>query len=234
MATEAQVAANRRNAEHSTGPRTPEGKRRVSRNAITHGLDCREVVLPGEDRAGFDQYRQAMLADHLPVGAEEQDCLERMVACQWRIQRTWRAEAQIHAQAGRRLGFPADAGTVVLFDQQNEKGFAYLDRKEANLSRIYERSSRRLQSLQDLRRKGVRHVIEEEEATAPMTGERVLPENSATHSVDGISGQNAEQTQSGDGPRQDAAQGANPSNDPGTAKIPEQSRLPDAQRREAA
>lgn len=33
-----QRAANRRNARHSTGPRTEEGQRRVSMNALTHGL----------------------------------------------------------------------------------------------------------------------------------------------------------------------------------------------------
>ena len=38
MATEAQTAANRRNAESSTGPRTKEGKSRSSRNAVTFGI----------------------------------------------------------------------------------------------------------------------------------------------------------------------------------------------------
>ena len=47
------LRANRRNAEKSTGPRTPEGKARASRNATTHGVFCRDVVVPGEDRAGF-------------------------------------------------------------------------------------------------------------------------------------------------------------------------------------
>ena len=33
MATAAQIQANRANAQNSTGPRTPEGKARVSQNA---------------------------------------------------------------------------------------------------------------------------------------------------------------------------------------------------------
>jgi hypothetical protein len=41
MATERQIAANRRNARKSCGPRTPAGKARSSRNAITHGLNLR-------------------------------------------------------------------------------------------------------------------------------------------------------------------------------------------------
>jgi hypothetical protein len=38
MATEKQIAANRANAKHSTGPKTAVGKRRSSRNAFRHGL----------------------------------------------------------------------------------------------------------------------------------------------------------------------------------------------------
>ena len=38
MTSEAKIAANRRNAQRSTGPRTALGKARVRRNALRHGL----------------------------------------------------------------------------------------------------------------------------------------------------------------------------------------------------
>jgi hypothetical protein len=38
MASERQIAANRRNARNSTGPRSGAGKKRASRNAYRHGL----------------------------------------------------------------------------------------------------------------------------------------------------------------------------------------------------
>jgi hypothetical protein len=38
MTSEAKIAANRRNAQLSTGPRTAAGKMRVRRNALRHGL----------------------------------------------------------------------------------------------------------------------------------------------------------------------------------------------------
>jgi hypothetical protein len=41
MATERQIAANRRNALKSTGPRTAAGKARVSRNGLRHGVRAR-------------------------------------------------------------------------------------------------------------------------------------------------------------------------------------------------
>jgi hypothetical protein len=41
VASERQIAANRRNALQSTGPRTAEGKNRVCANALKHGLSAR-------------------------------------------------------------------------------------------------------------------------------------------------------------------------------------------------
>ena len=38
MASDRQIAANRRNSQRSTGPRTAVGKARVRRNALRHGL----------------------------------------------------------------------------------------------------------------------------------------------------------------------------------------------------
>jgi hypothetical protein len=38
VASEQQIAANRRNAQNSTGPRSAAGKRRTSRNSYRHGL----------------------------------------------------------------------------------------------------------------------------------------------------------------------------------------------------
>jgi hypothetical protein len=51
MTTTKRMAANRRNAQKSTGPKTPEGKAVVRLNAMKHGLLSREVLLPDEDEA---------------------------------------------------------------------------------------------------------------------------------------------------------------------------------------
>ncbi len=41
MASERQIAANRRNARNSTGPRSTSGRKRASQNAFRHGLTTR-------------------------------------------------------------------------------------------------------------------------------------------------------------------------------------------------
>ena len=49
MATERQIAANRRNAVKSTGPRSSAGKRRARRNSYRHGLSIGAAGRPGSD-----------------------------------------------------------------------------------------------------------------------------------------------------------------------------------------
>ncbi len=57
MASAAQIEANRRNAQKSTGPKTEQGRARARLNALTHGLSARIVgpVLPGEDPRTLDE-----------------------------------------------------------------------------------------------------------------------------------------------------------------------------------
>ncbi|MEN6577309.1 MAG: hypothetical protein ABFD90_13275 [Phycisphaerales bacterium] len=92
MATIAQVQANRLNARKSTGPRTPEGKERASRNALTHGLLAREVVIAGEDPEEFELYRERMLEELAPAGAVEAMLAERIVGLFWRLRRAQRLQ----------------------------------------------------------------------------------------------------------------------------------------------
>ena len=93
MATEAQVNANRSNAQKSTGPRTPEGKAAVAQNAVQHGLLAQEVVVKGEDPGEFAFYRDGMLAELAPAGQMESLLAERIVGLAWRLRRAERLQA---------------------------------------------------------------------------------------------------------------------------------------------
>lgn len=86
------LAANRANAARSTGPRTPEGKARVSTNAVRHGLASHAALLPGEDPRELDALAIAYQADLRPRGALEEDLVARIVGIAWRLRRVARAE----------------------------------------------------------------------------------------------------------------------------------------------
>jgi hypothetical protein len=106
VTSERQKAANRANARHSTGPKTPEGKAAVRLNAFRHGLLARDVVLPGEDTDAFEDRWNQVRADLLPVGPIEEFLVDQVVNAMWRLQRLRRAEsALLHS---RMHGLKAD------------------------------------------------------------------------------------------------------------------------------
>jgi len=90
MATDAQVLANRQNAQASTGPKSPEGKARSSRNRIAHGLTGRHIVLPGEDPAEFDNLLDALWTEHQPETPTEEILVEEMAHARWKTIRIFR------------------------------------------------------------------------------------------------------------------------------------------------
>ena len=70
MATERQIAANRRNALHSKGPRSIGGKKRASRNSIRHGFDSRPTAPDAKlIRAGQCLARKFFGARNFPENA---------------------------------------------------------------------------------------------------------------------------------------------------------------------
>ncbi len=87
MATEAQILANRLNAQKSTGPRTLEGKAVVAQNAVKHGLSGRLDVIQGEDQAEFDLHRETLLEELAPIGPMESMLAQRVVSLTWRLKR---------------------------------------------------------------------------------------------------------------------------------------------------
>ena len=81
MATAAQIEANRRNAQKSTGPKTERGKARARRNAITHGMTARTImpVLPQEDPKELEDRTQQAIAAMKPRNPLELDLVRRAV-----------------------------------------------------------------------------------------------------------------------------------------------------------
>lgn len=100
------LTANRRNAAKSTGPTTPEGKDRVSQNAIRHGFYSDRAVLTGgivpEDQEEFDTLLEQFYADFQPANAFECACVERMTSACWRIRRAYQYETTYLTNVGLR------------------------------------------------------------------------------------------------------------------------------------
>jgi len=91
------IEANRRNATHSTGPRTPEGKKRSSRNSLIHGLLADEAVTAGVDRLedllSFENLNASLFAFYQPESPVEVLLVEKIIMCWWRLKKAGRYEA---------------------------------------------------------------------------------------------------------------------------------------------
>jgi hypothetical protein len=93
MASQAQIAANRRNGSNSTGPRTAEGKERARLNGLKHGLRAEQVVLPTEDPAAFESYLKAWKDDWQAPTEARSALVERAAVASWRLKRCVRVES---------------------------------------------------------------------------------------------------------------------------------------------
>ena len=73
--TQRRIEANRRNAAHSTGPRTAEGKARVARNPIKHGFFVAQEKWTPQQHLEFEQTLDGLRNDLQPQGALEESCV---------------------------------------------------------------------------------------------------------------------------------------------------------------
>jgi hypothetical protein len=97
MSTSAQIVANQKNAQLSTGPTSEQGKAKSSLNAVKTGLTGRTVLLPGDDAAAYEAHVASFFAHHQPVGDEEQRLVQSIADTQWRLQRIPSLEFGIYA-----------------------------------------------------------------------------------------------------------------------------------------
>ena len=81
--SEAKLAANRANAQLSTGAVTAEGKAIVSQNPTKHGLTGTFKVLASESQSEFDQLLAGFLRSEAPVGDDEIEMVHQMAEALW-------------------------------------------------------------------------------------------------------------------------------------------------------
>jgi hypothetical protein len=97
MASNAQISANRANAQLSTGPTSETGKSVSSKNALKTGLTGRTVLLPTEDAALYESHLARFRERYQPVGEAENSLVQSLADTEWRLQRIPSLEAGIYA-----------------------------------------------------------------------------------------------------------------------------------------
>src|SRR5277367_3307579 len=97
MISEKQLAANRRNAQRSTGPKTEEGKRVSALNARRHNLTGQVTAMTDADRIMHDAFSASILEGLAPEGAMETQLAQRIATDSWRLNRLSAIEDNLYA-----------------------------------------------------------------------------------------------------------------------------------------
>ncbi|MBV8808535.1 MAG: hypothetical protein JO033_07660 [Acidobacteriaceae bacterium] len=97
MATEAQIAANQKNAQLSTGPTSQTGKAKSSLNAVKTGLTGRTVLLPSDDAALYEAHVAEFMRVWQPVDDNERNLVQSLADTEWRLLRIPALEMGIYA-----------------------------------------------------------------------------------------------------------------------------------------
>ena len=92
MTSERQRAANRRNAQRSTGPRSPEGREISSRNSQQHGVLSQRVTTDVEENEIYERMLNSFMAEYGPRSETEILLVERLANLFWRERRLIQTE----------------------------------------------------------------------------------------------------------------------------------------------
>lgn len=93
MTSDKQAASNGRNARKATGPRTPDGKQRVAKNAVTHGLTASDHSFRDENPDEFDALLRRLTDDWKPKGETMRRLVKGLAIASCRVDRAVRAES---------------------------------------------------------------------------------------------------------------------------------------------
>ncbi len=137
MSTATRQATNRENAQHSTGPRTPEGKAAVSLNANRHNLTGR-LLIREDEQAAFADFQIQHQNQINPQGALEITLCEMLISAGWNLRRIEILEADTLAQGS-------------LADENFARQLDRLARYRGQHERAFYRALKELKALQTIR-----------------------------------------------------------------------------------
>ena len=92
MASTKMKLANQENAQHSTGPKSDQGKGVVRYNAVKHGLKAEHMLLSHEDADALDKLREGLIAELDPYGPLQWTLFDLILSKLWRLRRACTAE----------------------------------------------------------------------------------------------------------------------------------------------
>jgi hypothetical protein len=156
MASEAQITANRANAQSSTGPKTEAGKRISSHNAVKTALTGATVLLPGDDVAAYERHIAATFQEWKPGTHRENVLVQSIADAEWRLLRIPSLESALYAlgriQFAEQFADQPESVRATLLDafifQTSRRDLMNLNLQASRIRRQREKDIAELQQLQ--------------------------------------------------------------------------------------
>ena len=135
------TTTNRENAQHSTGPITPEGKARSAQNALKHGLSAKALLLPSDDPAAFQRHLDSFVNEYQPQGPTEQQLVRTLANNSWHLDRVNRLEEALFTHPDENLTLDSQMRSLTSLSTHRHR-----------LTRGFESTLKQLRQLQKERR----------------------------------------------------------------------------------
>ena len=85
MSTNAQIEANRSNAQKSTGPTTEAGKQKSSQNATRHGFTGLALIVTPSEKEAYEAHVQSYMDHHKPVDHMHRQIVQQYADLHWSL-----------------------------------------------------------------------------------------------------------------------------------------------------
>lgn len=136
-------------AKKSTGLKSSAGKEIASQNSIKHGLLAKALIVEGEKKNAYEEFRQGIFEDLIPVGMMEGLLVEKIVNYAWRLRRAIQAESILMQKGLTKSWEPKTLDSF--FEGWEAKKIQNISRYETIIERHFYRSLKELRDIQAIR-----------------------------------------------------------------------------------
>ena len=145
-------------ASGSSIPDQPSAAKRLSLNALKHGLTGQTYLLNDEEAAAFTAHLAEIVAHYQPIGPIEKSLADEIAIGIWRLQRTHAMEQTIFTMDAATQPEPAGPGGAWL---TQAKSIHLLGAYEGRIRRALEKDKAELQSLQQARKQEAAQAMDQ-------------------------------------------------------------------------
>src|SRR5580704_14085595 len=153
---------------HSTGPKTPEGKQRCRLNAYRHGLTGQLCIFTPEEQQAYDKHSKIVLEAFAPVGDFERGIAQSIAHGHWRLKRAGAIEDSSFALGAHEhsVGDTGHAEVNNAFAQartwrEQAHNLHLLTVYEQRIQRSIDKNTAHLKELQTERKKAAQEAMEQ-------------------------------------------------------------------------